>query len=473
MENRDPQSEKFDVGWNGPDDKGNPLNIGSVRKWIITVGISICTLNVAWSSSIFTATYTGVEEEFHVSQEVAIITLTLFIFGMGAGSMVYSPLSEFYGRRIIYILSFTFFVAMDFLVAFAPNIGAVLIGRLLSGTAGSAFLATAGGTIADMYTKDQLGLPMAIYTSAPLLGPSLGPITGNFITANCYWRWVPRVMLCFTGSCLIFIITCVPETYAPVLLRWRAQRIRKKTGDDRFKAPIEHLKRSVLRTVLVSCKRPFQIMVLDPMVFLLCLHTSLGVGINYLFFDAFPLVFETNKGFKQEFVGLCFLGISVGVSVGVCTTPIWNGIYERLKAKNGGVPEPEFRLPMLMAGAICMPIGVFLFGFTSYKSIHYMVPICMSSFFGIGLMFLLTSIFTYLVESYKLYAASVLAANNFMRSSFAAAFPLFGIQMYNKLTYPWASALLGFILVGMIPAPFLFFKYGKVLRGRSRFGYVG
>jgi len=51
----------------------------------------------------------------------------------------------------------------------------------------------------------------------------------------------------------------------------------------------------------------------------------------------------------------------------------------------------------------------------------------------------------------------------------AAAFPLFGNQMYNKLGYQWASSLLGFLTLVMLPFPYIFFRYGKRIRGHSRF----
>lgn len=119
-----------------------------------------------------------------------------------------------------------------------------------------------------------------------------------------------------------------------------------------------------------------------------------------------------------------------------------------------------------------------------------------------------TGIFTFLVDAYPQYAASSLAANSFVRSSFAgtfyslyscpivpplcrfatneinskqtqqlsvsltlfpAVFPLFGVQMYNKLGYQWATSVLAFLTVAMMPFPYLFFKYGKRIRARSRF----
>lgn len=84
-------------------------------------------------------------------------------------------------------------------------------------------------------------------------------------------------------------------------------------------------------------------------------------------------------------------------------------------------------------------------------------------------LFVFSGIFTFFVDTYQVYAASVLASNAFVRCSFAAAFPLFGVQMYHKLGDQWASSLLAFLALAMLPFPFLFFKYGKRLRNKSKF----
>ncbi|KAG9877765.1 hypothetical protein KCV05_g21641, partial [Aureobasidium melanogenum] len=106
---------------------------------------------------------------------------------------------------------------------------------------------------------------------------------------------------------------------------------------------------------------------------------------------------------------------------------------------------------------------------TPVLQVHWIVPIVFSGIFGLGNIFVFSGVFTFLVECYPLYAASALAANSFARSSFAAAFPLFGVQMYNKLGYQWASSLLAFLALAMAPFPYLFFKYGKRLRKNSKF----
>lgn len=115
-------------------------------------------------------------------------------------------------------------------------------------------------------------------------------------------------------------------------------------------------------------------------------------------------------------------------------------------------------------------LTAFRFAWTIYPSVHYIVPIIGTAFFGFGIILVFSGIFTFLVEAYPLYAASALSANSFARSSFAAAFPLFGVQMYEKLGYHWATTLLALLTLMMAPFPYVFFAYGKRLRGKSRYG---
>ncbi|KAK1634302.1 hypothetical protein BDP81DRAFT_56910 [Colletotrichum phormii] len=108
-------------------------------------------------------------------------------------------------------------------------------------------------------------------------------------------------------------------------------------------------------------------------------------------------------------------------------------------------------------------LGVMLFSHLVCSSMQLTVLMCRR------ILLVFTGIFTFLVDAYPLYAASALASNAFVRCMFAAAFPLFGTQMYNKLGYSWASSLLAFLTVAMLPFPYIFFKYGKKIRSRSRF----
>ena len=273
----------------------------------------------------------------------------------------------------------------------AQNIQTMLVARFFDGLSGSAFLSVAGGTVGDMFNRQQLQLPMLIYTASPFVGPSLGPLIGGFINQYTTWRWTFYLLLIWAGVNLGMIALLVPETYHPVLLRNKARKLRKETGDERWKAPMEKMNKSIPKTIANSLLRPFQLLLLEPMVLLLCLFSAILLGILYLFFGAFPLVFQGNHGFTLSQTGLTFLGIFVGMVIAAATDPLWHKNYERLIKQREdatgevGGSEPEYRLPPSIAGAIIVPIGLFMFAWTTYSSVHWIVPIIGSSIFGTGL----------------------------------------------------------------------------------------
>lgn len=461
--------KEFEVHWDGPDDKMDPKNLPLMRKWLITLTLSLGSVCVTCTSSLYTMTYAQLRRDFGVSTLIATLGLSLFVFGLGLSPMILSPLSEFYGRRPIYIGAFVFFTIWLVPCAVAPNIQTMLVARFFDGLSGSAFLSVAGGTVGDIFSRKDLQAPMMVFTASPFIGPSMGPLIGGFINQNLHWRWSFYVLIIWSAFMLFAITLWVPETYNPVLLRNKAQEIRKTTNEQRYRAPIEIMDRSIRQTVLRSLYRPFMMLCLDFMTLNLCLLSAVLLGILYLFFGAFDLIFTNVYGFTLSQVGLSFIGLPVGMLIALATDPFWQWNYLRLVANNGGVSEPEYRLPPSIGGAVCTVAGLFWFAWTSQSSIHWIVPIAGSALFGGGTILVYSGVFTFLVEAFPLYAASSLAANSFARSSFAAAFPLFGIQMYKALGYQWASSLLAFMTLALSPFPYIFFVYGKRLRAKSRF----
>ncbi|KZT61433.1 MFS general substrate transporter [Calocera cornea HHB12733] len=450
----------------------DPLNWTLFRKWLIVFVICTGGFCVTFTSSVGGSTYGGLEDSFGISMEVAILTISLYIEGLGVGPLLLGPMSEFFGRNNVYLISFIWFFLLNLPVAFANNAPVHLIFRFITGFSGAAFMSVAGGTISDLFEPREVGHPMAVYTASPFLGPVVGPLVAGFINQNTNWRWTYYVILIWIVVQTVMMIVLVPETYKPVLLKRKAQKLRKETGDDRYFAPMEKSKMSILRTVAASCYTPFNIILHEPMAFLLNLWTSLLLGILYLFFNAFPIVFRGGHGFSLQESGLTFIGLGIGIVFGTSTQfYIWGPINQRAWKSHGGPPPPEVHLYIGMAGAITVPISLFWFAFTTYPSVHWIVPIVASVPFGCGAIWVFTSVFTFLVTSYRPVAASALASNSFMRSAFAAIFPLFSTYMYGRLGTVGASALLAGLTTLMAPLPFIFFKYGPALRARSKFSH--
>ena len=84
-----------------PGDPQNPKNWSKAYKWYCTMVVAITCFVVAFASSVITADLEDVAEEFNVSEEVALLPITVFVVGFGVGPMIFAPLSEIFGRRII------------------------------------------------------------------------------------------------------------------------------------------------------------------------------------------------------------------------------------------------------------------------------------------------------------------------------------------------------------------------------------
>lgn len=446
----------------------DPKQFASARKWLIVGVISASSMCATCASSLASFAEAGVEKSFNVSHTVSILAISLFVMGLGTGPLVVGPLSEVYGRTPIYRVSFALFTAFSFPVAFAPDIAVFLIFRFVTGLCGAAFLSVAGGSVSDLFTNETVATPMAVYTASPFLGPIVGPLISGFINQHTHWRWTYYLLIIWSGVQTLLIFLFVPETYTPVLLKRQARRMSKNSRKDFDEANDKSTEKNLMHSILVSCYKPFQLILYERMVLLLNIWNSLLLGILYLAFQAFPVIFKKHN-FNMQEIGMSFLGIGVGMAISLACQPFWNRLYIRTAAKHGGQLPPETRLISGMLGGILVPVSLYWLAFTTYKSVHWIVPIIASAPFGAGTILIFTSCWTYLVTLYRPWAASVMASNSFMRSCFAAAFPLFAGPMYNKLGTVGATALLAGLCTIMTPLPFIFYRLGPRIRETSRF----
>ncbi|KAJ3544006.1 hypothetical protein NM688_g5793 [Phlebia brevispora] len=405
------EDDKYEVRLEEEDD---PKNLPVWRKWLIVSVICSGALCATCASSMAAFAETGVSRDLHVGSEVAILGVSLFVIGLGIGPLLVGPLSEVHGRSIVYRASYLLFFAFSWAVAFPPHIAVYTIFRFLTGFCSAAFLSVAGGSVSDLFDNTKIATPMAVYTMSPFIGPVLGPIVAGFISQNTNWRWIFRVLIIWTFVQFIMLLLLVPETYAPVLVKNKAARLRKATGDDRYWAPLDRRQHSMLHAMVLSCYVPFKLLFLDPMALLLDLWSALLLGILYLTFQAFPIIFGEKHHFPPEFVGLTFIGMGVGMGLGLAAQPLFNR-YRRnvLNVRYKGQPPVEVILIPGMFGAILVPISLYWLAFTTYAHVHWIVPIIASAPFGTGIFFCFTAVFTYTVSAYRPIAASAMAANTF------------------------------------------------------------
>ncbi|KAI5457088.1 major facilitator superfamily domain-containing protein [Mariannaea sp. PMI_226] len=452
------------VWWNGDDDPENPQNWTKFRKYSNCVLISLLTFIEPLASSIFTPGVPKLMQDFDSSNtSLAAFVVSVYVLGFAFGPMVLAPLSELYGRLPVYHGCNVLFLAFTISCAVAPSLGSLITFRFLAGTFGAAPMTNGGGSIADMFPPEERAAVMAGLSIGPLLGPIIGPVIGGFLTEKKGWRWDFWLISIVSGAIFIAMGFLMRESYGPVILEKRAERLRKETGNTQLRSKLDEglsprdlFKRSIIR--------PTRLLVFSPICTIFAVYLALVYGYLYLLFTSMTYVFEEIYGFNTKSVGLVYLGLGIGCIAGMSWFA-WDSGNEIKKNANTNEPiKPELRLKLLPAGAIIFPAGFFIYGWTADYKTQWMGPVIGLAIIGIGNLICFMAISVYLVDAYERYAASALAANTIFRSIAGALLPLCGLRMYDKLGLGWGNTMLGLIAVGLIPIPFYIQRRGERLR---------
>lgn len=328
-------------------------------------------------------------------------------------------------------------------------------------------ISNSAGTVVDISTEETRAMVMSLWSIAPLNGPVTGPVLGGFIFQYLGWRWDNWIVLILAGVGTLTMLT-VKETYAPMILRRKAARMRKETDDERWWSRYDN-RISKIDLVKINLMRPFVLFFTEPILWFFNFWISLIYGILYLCFVAYPIVFQQYRGWGPGISGLAFVGIGVGTMIAILSEPLFRKIINaHPKDPATGKVPPEATARVMIIGAILTPIGQLVFSWTCLPvTIHWAIPIAFGIPFGAGntISFIYGS--NYLAGAYGIYAASALAGNAVTRSLFGGTLPLAGPTMYAALSPQWAGTLLGLLEVAMIPIPIIFYKYGERIRAKS------
>ncbi|KAL8688743.1 MAG: hypothetical protein Q9218_005419 [Villophora microphyllina] len=452
-------------------DPDNPYNWSTGRKiFVLFVGI-VSVVNSTLGSSLSSGATEYLAVYWNItSQAQLVLPISLFLVGYVFGPIVFAPLSETYGRRVVLVWTFVLFTIFTMACAVAPNWPFFLVFRLLCGITASSPIAVVGGLYADIYDDPiARGRALAFFMGATTCGPVLSPIISGFLSMAS-WRWTFYAELIIAGISLIFLFS-MPETYGPTILKRRAQKLRRETGDPEIFAPIELEKKGARQLITVTLTRPIRMVLFESIVLFTCLYLSIVYSIFYLYFEAYPLVFEGLYRFNSGTAGLPFLAIGVGAFVATGMFMYWDTILMRAKKANApwaGIEEYR-RLPLACMGAPLFVVALFWLGWTANTDIHWIVPTLSGIPFGMAFLLVFMALLNYITDAYEVFAASAMAATSACRSIFGAVLPLAARPMYNTLGIAWASSLLGFLSLGMCAIPFAFIKYGDRIRANSKF----
>lgn len=281
------------------------------------------------------------------------------------------------------------------------------------------------------------------------------------------WRWTEYLSGILQFFVLLLAVIFIDESYPPQLLVYKARRLRIQSGNWALHAKFEEWDVSVAELTRKFLVRPVQLLC-TPICFLVALYASFCYGILYMQLGSVPIIFGEVRGWPPFLATLPFLCVFIGAILG-CVVNVYNQLlYNKAYHAVGNRAVPERRLPPMMLGSVLFAAGQFLTGWTAGARVRWIVPCIGQVMLGTDFFTIFQAALNYLVDTFTRYAASAVAANTFLRSCFACAFPLVVSPMYHSLGVgPGSSIPAGFAIL-LIPVPFVFSVYGKRIRARSK-----
>lgn len=476
----------------------SPFLWSSTRKNVTLALCCASTLCAACSAGAYFLPSAVLEEKWNLSPVAYNTGNTVWCLGFALSPMCLASLSEINGRRPIFTASGILFIVSLIGCAVTDSFAGMLVARFFVGAGGSTFATMVGGVVSDIYHTEERNTPMALYSGSALVGTGLGPMVAGFIAQNLDWRWVFWMQVIIFGSIILIFIAVFKETRGNVLLSRKARAINMyleqveeaglypstsafeetewnvektvvphSTGQPlRFKVASDENRSSVGKMIYLSLTTPFHLLFTEPVVFFFSLWAAFAWGVLYMSFEDIPLVFAA-RGFSLEQVGAVYAAVVVGSILGTLLS-----IYQEKLAKRYFMEiftTPEGRLYFACIESALLPIGLFWFGWTSFKSVPWIVPVLAIGCSQMGIFSIYLAVFNYLADIYHRYASSALAAQSFCRNIVAGIFPLFTGAMFRGLGTPGALSLLGGVSALLTVVPWVLVFFGPAIRKRSKF----
>jgi multidrug resistance protein len=304
------------IGWDDQDDPCNPKNFTFRRRWFITSIVSFYGIVSPLTSSMLAPCILVISRDLHVTQSFQMnMLVSIYLLGYVVGPFFLGPLSEVYGRRPLLMASNIVFIAYNIGCSQAHSFSQLAAFRFLSGVGGAGPITIGGGVLGDLWSADERGRASALYSLGPLLGPCLGPIAGGFIAEYTSWRWVFYIVIIVGTLAATFGAIFLPETYAPVLIQKKVDKLRKDTGNNMLKSKFEK-DETPTQILYRALFRPIILLATQPIIMVLTLYQSIILGTYYILIVLFTRVFMATYNESVSIASLNYLSLALGFITG-------------------------------------------------------------------------------------------------------------------------------------------------------------
>ncbi|KAF8453746.1 MFS multidrug transporter-like protein [Kalaharituber pfeilii] len=488
--------------WSWDQDVNNPQNWTMKKKCYNTLVVLLYSFAIVFAAAMYLPGYPALALEFQVSPTTTVSGFTLFILGLAFGPLLGVVLGDTYGRRAIYGLALPLSSLFTMGAGLANNVGAVVACRFFAAILASPAVATGWFVVADIWSLEKTNLPTMFYMYTMCGGPCLGPLIGGFAVQYGNWPWTMWVTLMVSG--VIYMLSYfLSETHKTQILYQRDQLLRKteelpspppsaglqgaisdirRSASRRLRKPrapsaLKQNRKVVLKTGFqVTIMHAAKMLVIEPLVTLISLYVGFVFGCLFQTLVSVPLVFGVVYKLDAIESGFTILGIAGGMFLSllvlvVLDLTIHRRAQRRIMTWLGGRLAPEERLSLALIGSIMFPISLFWWAWGARENVHWFLPILGGITVGFAGFSIILGMTLYLHETYSgdTFVSAISAATT-IQCLLGALFPLFTIPLYKSLSIGWAGSVMAFLSLIFVPVPWVIWRWGRNLRGRSSFG---
>ena len=382
-----------------------------------------------------------------VEQQMA---LSVYVLAIAFGPLIIGPVSEVYGRLPTVHGFNLWFLLWNLVCGFSNTKGLLIAAQFLAGIGGSLDYAISIPVLGDTWGAEERGLSLGLYNFVPLLGTVAGPIVGGFVAQAIGWRWLFWIVSIAQGAVMLVSLFSFRETHEATLLRKRAAKLRKTTGNQQLYTSVEQHKReeNIANALVRSLTRPLRLLFTHPIIQVLSLIFAFNFVVLFFVISTFSEVWIADYHESVSISGLNYIAWVVGELTGaLVAAPVTDRVWAYLKKKASNEVTPEYRVPLMLPGAILVPTGLLIYGWAAQARTFWLVLDVGAAIIGCGLMSSTMSVNGYVIDAYPEHTASANAATQFLSSVFGFVFPLFAPQMYQVLGYGWGNSVLAFIAI--------------------------
>lgn len=393
----------------------------------------------------------------------SVLVVTIWELGEAAGPLFLAPLSESLGRRPVINGANILFFLFNILAALSQDTETFIFARALSGFAVTSHVLNPA-VVGDMFAPERRGSPMSLVILASFIGGAIGPIFGSIIAKAWGWRSLIGIASAFAGTAEALFFAFFRETYR--LLPPVSMSEDTRATDDNSPRQVE------TRTVLsASITRPLYIFGSSGILMSLSLYGSIVFANFYNVFTTLPGILETKYDGNTANTGFIMLFFSAGSAAGIMISHVsLDRVYHVMKESHGNhVGQPEFRLPIAIAGSLALPPGILLYGWTS----EFELPLHTMAFslflLGASIMLVILPLSAYIVDAFTLYSASALTAFVISRCLMCTMMPLVTATLIERLNYGYGFSIVALLNIIVLPIPIIVFQYGSRWRQGSSY----